>query len=369
MSTRRRWVVLLGALVVGCAAQEPTHESDLPDGGAVADTSDAGTSDAGHDRIPLASNCAQQFGRSVCEVTLDPASFGAGIEQVPSRGQDGRHYVCRPATSAAYAGRLLVHLVGTGSDPASDHRFVQLGCALGFAGIAPMYENADDARSVCGDEGPCYEGFHQEIVAGGDHAPRVSVDAPNSVLSRLRTILDALAADDPEFPAWADLRDAVASGDWSSVAVSGHSQGSGHALFLARDFHVERIVRLSGVNDRLASGTAANAPAPWVAGFPAAARTPASHALGFVHAGDSIAVVDQLLDNWDLLGLGARCDWASSGGYPADCRRIVMTTPACSGLLAHTSTVLARFGNGCLPGGTAHSNESTWTFLLTTPLP
>jgi hypothetical protein len=126
---------------------------------------------------------------------------------------------------------------------------------------------------------------------------------------------------------------------------------------------------LSGINDRIASGTPANAPAPWVAQFQSVAQTPASRALGFVHIGDSVAVVSQLFDNWDVIGLGGECDWASAGRYAASCRRIVIESPTCSGLRAHLSTVLARFGVGCLPGGSAFSNQATWTFLLDTPLP
>jgi hypothetical protein len=363
MSALLSKMALISAFLMACAGRgADSGPSDAGVDGGMPDT----RSDGG---APLAFACSQQFGQGVCEVMLNPASLGPGIEQVRSMGQNGRHYACRPEAASSHNGRLLVHLVGTGSDPARDHRFVQLGCALGFAGVAPMYENADDARSVCGDGGQCYEAFHREVVAGGDHAPMVSVDAPNSVLLRLGSMLDALAPGDMGLPAWAGLRDAVAARNWTSVAVSGHSQGSGHALYLSRELRVERVVMLSGINDRIASGTPANAPAPWVAQFPAVAKTPASRALGFVHTDDSLAVVSQLFDNWDRIGLGAACDWASPGGYAASCRRIVIMRPACSGPLAHSSTVFAQFGLGCVPGGSAYSNQATWRFLLSTPLP
>jgi hypothetical protein len=383
---RARWALLMGLLLVcsrlgGCGRLRAQPDAGASDGSALADASrgdtdaappaeDGGSVESGAPggSVSRAFTCGDAFGQRVCEAKLDPAALAPGIEQVPSMGVNGLHYVCRPERASAFNGRLLVHLVGTGSDPARDHRFVELGCAMGFAGIAPMYENVHDARSVCGDAGACYEGFRREIVEGGDHAPTVSVDAANSVLSRLRSALDVLASGDGDFPAWGPLRDAVGARAWSSVAVSGHSQGSGHALYLAREFSVERVIMLSGVNDRVASGTPANAPAPWVAQFGTGARTPVTRALGFVHAGDSIAVYPQLIDNWNLLGLGPSCNWTSAGGYEPSCRRVIITNPMCSGFLAHASTILAQFGPACALGGSAYTNPATWRFLLDVPV-
>jgi hypothetical protein len=322
-----------------------------------------GGSAAGGGTSALPLSCDTPLGTELCELTLAQDALDPGIDVVMSQNQPGQHFACRPNPVSAFNGKLLLHLVGTGSDPYRDNRVLEHACSLGFAAVGPMYENAHDARSVCGDDGGCYEDFHRGIVEGGD--------VRNSILTRAQSILERMPSADPDFTSWAALRDSFIARDFSRTVFTGHSQGGGHALWLGRDFSAERVIMFSSVNDRLSSGTTNNAVVPWVASYSTDAKTPPSRVLGYSHKDDSIGVFTQTIDNWTQLGMDpTECDYVSVGGYAAGCRRIETMSPSClTGLDAHDSTILVSFGAGCVEGGTLYSNRPTWTFLLTTPLP
>lgn len=304
----------------------------------------------------------------VCSGSLDPTLLSDAIDAVPT-GQDGErpagmHWFCRPEPRSRWNGRMVLHLVGSWSDPASDHRFPEHACALGFAAIAPMYDNRYPARETCGDDGACYEAHRREVVDGVEGAPLpVDVDGSNSVRRRVDTLLSQLAADDDM---WATMRDRLATGDWSAVVLSGHSQGSGHALYLAREEAAERLVLLAGPSDRLGDRTAEHASVPWIDALRATpTRTPPTRIFGYLHEDDTIQVVDQVVANWDAIGVAATtCPYASAGGYDASCRRILIPSEGCPGLRAHTTVIVRRWGPGCVLGSGNQTNQATWEHVL-----
>lgn len=304
----------------------------------------------------------------VCAGTLDPSSLDEHTESVPTgfdgTGAAGMHWFCRPEARARWNGRVVLHLIGTWSDPASDHLFPEHACALGFAAIVPMYENRDPAREACGEDGDCYEAHRREVVDGVDGAPApVDVDVPNSVRGRVATLLARLAEDDD---LWATIRDQIAERDWSNVVLSGHSQGSGHALYLAREEAAERLVLLAGPSDRLGDGTEHDAPVPWIDGLRTTPlRTARASVFSYIHEDDTVQIVDQVLDNWDAIGVAdTTCTYEVSGGYPPSCRRILIPSDDCPGLRAHAVVVKRRWGQRCFPGFGGRTNEATWEHFL-----
>lgn len=309
--------------------------------------------------------CAGSLDPIVCSGAIDPTTLGAGIEVVEAGlggGAPGAHWFCEPGEGTAWNDRVLLYLVGTYGDPAGEHGMAARACELGFVAVAPMYENRDMARAVCGDDGPCYEAFHVEITDGGGGAPDpVDVDADDSIRSRVATLLEHLATARGE--PWTTVRDRLAADDWSSVVLAGHSQGAGHAAYLAREESAERMILLAGPSDRVASGMPSHAPAPWIA---ALATTPlrTTLRLAYMHDDDDFEIVPQVVDNWDLLGLpDGTCAHASAGGYAASCRRVRTATDGCTGLAAHMTPVLERWGERCRAGA-EHENRATWDHLL-----
>lgn len=341
------------------ALDAPALDASALDGPAL----DASALDAGSS-ITLA--CADAYGVEVCSGTADPTVLGAGIEPVAAGivpGDPGHHWYCRPGSGVPWNGRLVLHLVGTYSDPERDHRFAERACSLGWAAIAPMYENRDAVRGTCGEDAACYEGFHAEVVDGVDRSP-VNVDASNAISNRTRTLLDALRAGDPGFAGWPSLAAELRDADWPSVLVSGHSQGSGHALYVAREHAIARLVMLAGPADQLRDGMPDHAPPPWLVELPTNTATPVERFHAYIHQDDSIENVAQVFASWDAMGLGAACDYALAGGYDATCRRILIASDGCGGLNAHTTVVSRFWGPMCRIGGAGFNNVATWAFLL-----
>jgi pimeloyl-ACP methyl ester carboxylesterase len=166
---------------------------------------------------------------------------------------------------------------------------------------------------------------------------------------------------------WAQIADMLAAGDFGQVVLSGHSQGAGHAVFMARDFAAERLVILAGPADRLGDGTAGHAPVPWIVGLGGATppQTPVASFYTFLHLDDSVEVVAQVEDNWDTMGISVQpCVFSEAAAYPATCRRVLIPADGCTGLAAHTTVVVRRWGAACALGQAGHTTAATWQFLL-----
>jgi hypothetical protein len=373
----------LAGAACGSGANASTSPSSAADAGApIADADSPAGADAAADPnvdagLPASDARTEVlYGERVRWGTVDPASLAPGVRTVAaSNGARGLHVFCAPEDAARWNGRTLLHLVGTGDTPAATNGILKRACALGFAGLAPMYENERDARSSCRSDSACYLAMRQTIVYGQPFAGApFAIDDANGILRRTEQLLTYVAgAEAGAFAPWSTVRARFLARRLESFALSGHSQGSGHALLLARDFQVERLVMLGGVTDRLASGTAANAAPTWIASFAASApKTPAARFFGYVHEDDAVAVYAQVASNYDALGLGADCTFRAAGApYPATCRRVRGAAAGCTAFDAHVSVVLRAFGSAadaCAFPGDRFTNTTTWAFLLTTPI-
>jgi hypothetical protein len=354
--TARARALLVVLLIVGCDAR-PGADGD-------AATTDPDAQPAADARAEP--GCEGSLDPLICSGALDPTELGDGIDLVETGilgGAPGAYWWCAPGDGVPWNGRLVIHLVGTYADPLEEHGLPQRACELGLAAIAPMYENRDAGRAVCGDDPDCYEAFHAEIVDGEPGAPDpVDVSTTSALRHRIATLLDRLAA---RGAPWIAIRDALVAGDFSAAVISGHSQGAGHALYLARDESAERVILLAGPTDRTSSGTASNAPAPWISALEAS-PLPTARRFGYIHDDDGFAVVDQVVDNWRLAGVVGddSCAFRSGGGYDPTCRGIRTATDGCTDLAAHLTPILSRWGPRCGPGSGELENRATWDHLL-----
>lgn len=327
-------------------------------------TSDAAVDEGGDASDGRVATCSAAEG--ICTGLLDPTQLGPGIAPVRSvgSGKDGRHAFCYPSDPATTTGRFLIHLVGTGADPAVDRDVLRRMCALGFVALSPMYVNDRDGRSTCGSAPDCYEGFRREIVEGGDFVAGVSVDLANSIEGRVSTALARLAGTEPGYAGFAAFRDAFATRDFSKVVLSGHSQGCGHALFLARAHEALRVVLLAGPSDRVASP--ADAPSDWIRSFASRTKTPPSRLYGFIGEDDGVIGYGNVSATWDAIGLPSdSCAHSSTGsGYSASCHRVVLPASGCSALDAHAMVGAETFDATCRPGAMGNRNTETWKLLF-----
>ncbi len=320
--------------------------------------------------------CAVVWDSRVCSGVVDPVALAPGIDGVPvgELGEtDGLHFHCRPENAESHNGKLAIHFVGTGADPLTKHDFSLRACSLGFAALAPMYENSQGVRDLCQNDSTCYEAVRKEIIYGIDESPLVEVSSASSLLNRTETLLTHLAATDSSFPAWARLASEFSQGAWDALTLSGHSQGSGHALLLARDHAVERVVMLAGVPDSL-SVDRATAPAAWILEFQSASpKTASSRFYGYNHQDDGLAGYSAVIANYETLGMDPIA--CAAGGpdistYPSACRRLYVPASGCGDFEAHRVVAVDTFGTAeapCSIPGNDHSNAYPWQFLLTNP--
>lgn len=332
------------------------------------DASADGSADAG-----TSVRCSPMFGSTVCRAVVLASVASPGATDVRPSGMTFRHAYCFPV-GASFNGKLVLYLSGTLENPEVQSDFATRACSLGFAAVALSYPNEVDSRTACTSNSACYENFRREIVYGQDVAPDpIRVNQTNSILGRFLGVMAYLAERERYFPAWASLHERVAMRDFSQVVVAGHSQGAGHALYIAREFPVERVIMLGGVTDRVNSGLSNNMAPAWIASWSnMTSRTSSSRFFGFNHQDDGVAIYRQVLSNYDSLMLpAAECDFLEAGAYPMGCHRVRVPTARCGGSDAHNAVMLGTFGdasNACAAGGTVHHNDLTFAYLLNAPL-
>lgn len=214
-----------------------------------------------------------------------------------------------PAVSAK--NRLFVMLPGTTAVPRFYRFILRTGAPRGYHAIGLTYPNDEAIGTLCANSlvADCAGLARNEVITGADTSPLVSVDRANSITGRLISLLTYLAATFPN-EGWGQY---LVNGqpNWSVITIAGHSQGAGHAAYLAKQQSLDRSVMFSGAGD---VGVAPGSVAPWLT-LPNV--TPASRQYGFTHVADGLVPLALALRNWDVLGLGALGATASVDGASA----------------------------------------------------
>ncbi len=209
------------------------------------------------------------------------------------------HVVINPDPAVAAKGRLFVMLPGTTAVPRFYRFILRTGAPRGYHAIGLTYPNDEAIGALCATSAvaDCAGLARNEVITGTDTSPVVSVDRANSITGRLVSLLTYLSATFPN-EGWAQY---LVNGqpNWSVITVGGHSQGSGHAAYLAKQQLLDRSVMFSGPSD---VGIAAGSVAPWL-NLPNI--TPASRQFGFTHTSDGLVPLALVTRNWDVLGLSA----------------------------------------------------------------
>lgn len=210
---------------------------------------------------------------------IRPSATGRGISDA-----FGLHVVAYPGKVTPET-PVYIHLVGTGGIPAgpegayTNSGILIDGTTAGYVVINLAYPNVEPLRRMCGDDGDCYERVRWQIISGerppAPWTDRSRVVPPEDIDSRLRALVDALAASGRELPS------ALRPIDWSRLRVGGHSQGAGHAALIARRRAVARVCMLAGPTDT----SAGLVPASWIGGSWA---TPLADRRLVIHRGDEL---------------------------------------------------------------------------------
>ena len=228
---------------------------------------------------------------SVTERSISPAAVDAGAS--PTFGD---HLVDVPALRQPSRHRLFVMIGGTGTTPATQAAIVRLAAMRGYDAIGLAYPDGDAIAQLCNasTDIECSGRIRQEVITGQNTSPLVQVDHADSLGERLRELLVYLRL---KFPGerWGEFLagDRIA---WSRLSVAGHSQGAGHAAYLAKLVGLDRVVMFSGVADVAPNGSTA----PWLF---RPNVTAVGRIYGFSHLRDPIVPFDVARASWHAMGL------------------------------------------------------------------
>lgn len=197
--------------------------------------------------------------------------------------------------------RLLIHLVGSNDCPENSELFLIEAAAAGFDVISVAYPN-ELIGSICsskpaGEEDSCYIDIRRETIFGAGtildangkpaasgtpiESADVDVNVPDSIRNRIKKLITFLQGA-PGGSVWNQF-------DFespSNIIYSGHSQGGGHAVMLAKTYAVNRVVAFASPVDRIENGVSVAVPAPWLGDLPSA--TTRSNYFMFYHVRDQV---------------------------------------------------------------------------------
>ncbi|MGH2389294.1 MAG: BPSS1187 family protein, partial [Chloroflexota bacterium] len=285
------------------------------------------------------------------------------------------HLVYVPLHPPAHP-RLAVFFPGTDARPSYYTPLVEALAQQGWFVIDLRYTTSVATENACPNAGyktnpECYRQFRAESVFGENvpdptgHAYNyvgTQVDKVNSVMNRLLKLVGYLSAHPSLAGAgWSRflaMRDGKCSSynatygacnlDWSRLALGGHSQGAGVALYLSKFYKVARVAMLSGPEDAYVFPGRTVA-APWI--NQGRFATPVDADYGFTHVNDPF--YQRQTAAWAALGLpGAVMHYAPNQPMKTSHRIVTSIAPACpllgAILAAHSATSVV----GCvdLPG-------------------
>lgn len=141
-------------------------------------------------------------------------------------------------------GLLMVSINGTGAEPHGLVPFGETVVKMGYHKLGIDYPNGV-IPTVCkySTNPQCYDLYQRELVLGDQVSYEVNIKPQDAVLPRLTAALKFLVQKDParwgQF--WKNDRPV-----WEKIVLYGHSQGSGHAAYLAKLVAVRGVFLTAG---------------------------------------------------------------------------------------------------------------------------
>lgn len=157
-----------------------------------------------------------------------------------------QHYITSNINS--HQKKLVLFIGGSFSTPNNYNYICDFVANLGFDVISLSYFNEVAAGSLAikSDEF-VFDKYRQEICFGTPVSNEVEVDSLHAIETKTSKLLNYLKH---KYPGqnWGNyIKDNKII--WENIIVSGHSQGSGHACYLAKMFAVHKVVMFAGPND------------------------------------------------------------------------------------------------------------------------
>lgn len=223
-------------------------------------------------------------------------SANAAIDRIEVRPTDidhelatasGPHVIFRDKDESQAP--LLIFLPGTGGETVvtakTERAFIDTALAEGYRVIILSYIDTPAVAQVCtlqvlAHDPACTEKIRQKRIFGDDTTGLINDRAKDAIVPRLTMLLNHLAKSDAQGH-W----EKYLEGDrprWSSIVLSGQSQGGGMAAFLAKRYLVAGVIDFSGGWDMRSRTQIAT----WYA---ASGATPSQRLFGTFHVKERFA--------------------------------------------------------------------------------
>lgn len=191
---------------------------------------------------------------------------------------------------------LYVHLPGSGGLPEDYQETTVCAASCGYHVVNLAYPNWPAVRTLIqgSTDSRLPECIRRERLYGEDCTDLVEVSRADSVENRLIQLLQYNHYYHPE-EGWDTF---VTNGHlrWDRIVVGGHSQGAGHAAYLAKEHNLAGIIMFAGPGDFVTG----KGPAPWLYYENV---TPSDRMYAFTHSLDPVA--KGFFTNQRILGLNA----------------------------------------------------------------
>jgi polyhydroxybutyrate depolymerase len=193
---------------------------------------------------------------------IDPVATDPLIQPVEVPDAENRnlhHFVA--VNTGTQKGILYVHLPGSGGLP-EDYQQVSICAAfVGYHVVNLAYCNWPAVRTLTRDETDVElpELIRRERLYGEDVTDIVEVSRADSIENRLIKVLEYIHNLHPE-EGWDMFLTDDLQLRWDLIVIGGHSQGAGHAAYLAKEHAMAGVIIFGGPGDFVTG----YGPAPWL---------------------------------------------------------------------------------------------------------
>ena len=234
------------------------------------------------------------------ERTFNATTTDSAITAAPGTGE-APHISINPSPLINPRGRLFVFLPGTQGRPAQYTFILRAAAARGFHSLGLNYPNQVAMGVLCqtSPEPDCYWNARNAVIFGGGSpvSGQVATSVADSIFNRLNKALVWLKNNHPT-EGWGQFLLSDNTVNWSSVVISGHSQGGGHAGILVKRVALSRACYFSAPEDW---NETADRPANWTS--TRVNLTPADRQFGFGSDNDTLVPNSHAFAHWTGLGL------------------------------------------------------------------
>jgi hypothetical protein len=254
--------------------------------------------------------------------------------------------------------------------------FCDLAANLGYHVVFLKYPNDIPAGQCRENSDPtAFERFRMAIIQGGraeyrgirGAAKSISIEPSESIENRFTKLLVYLRANRPKEENWGQFLNEDGTIKWEAIAVSGQSQGGGHAALIGIKHRVARVICTGSPKDY---NKKLDAPAAW---YREKSATSKGCFFAFNHRQDPMGCTpEQQLENLKALKLyafGSPVD-VDTEAFPYRHSRILTTgypvvtitggEESPGALAAHSSVITPKNGDHW---------KQVWTYLLSEPVP